>query len=139
MAKGLAMPIRPNPSGGLLTVEGNDNDHKIIALALASDENDNAFQQKIGVGKDVIFNIEDQLSRTRVLIRLRRVFERFEALNRYRLVEDSIQWVGRYEDPTIPEGEVQLRFQYTSLENTDPRSFSQRFSAAGDGAGGRSF
>lgn len=129
MATGLAFPVRNNTSGGMALCSGTEQDESIIALALADDSNDNAFQQNEGLGSDMIFDVADPLSRAGILARLRRVFNRFEALKRFKLREETIVW-------NEGDGEMTLEFKYISLEADEEKEFRKTFSSATDGAGG---
>ena len=117
MATGLAVPVGVGPNGGARLSTGSENDDKIIRLSLADDNNENAFQQDIGLGVSAIFDVNDVMAKARVMTRLRNVFARFEAQKRYRLREDSIRW-------TTKEGELYLEFQYWNLESDDTRDYS---------------
>jgi hypothetical protein len=118
MPRGLALPVRVAPWGGLLTVEGEDNDKKIIALALASDDNENAFQQDIGLGEAMVFDINDAQLRGRVMGKLRSIFRRFETQKRYRLLSETLRWAEG-------DGELTLTFKYHNLETDEIRDFSK--------------
>lgn len=123
MPKGIALPVRPAPWGGVLTVEGDDNDTKIITLALMSDDNENAFQQNIGLGDDMIFDVSDPTLRGALVNRIRNIFRRFETQKRYRLVGDTLRWRESDETP----GEMILEFKYINLESDDPKDFKRTF------------
>ena len=110
--------------------KGTDQDEAIIALALASDETDHAFQQNEGLGTEMVFDIGDPLTRADILARVRSVFSRFEQLKRFQLKEDTIVWRDG------EEGETVLEFRYISLEADEEKQFRQKFSPASDGAGG---
>jgi hypothetical protein len=125
MPKGLAIPVGVNPSGGARLVEGDDNDVKIIKLALGSDENENAFQQNIGLGKGMVFEISDETLRARVQRRLVEVFRRFEAQKRYILRTSTIKWE---ENPAT--GDLTLSFKFVNLESDDEKDFRQAFNRA---------
>lgn len=124
MAKGLAIPMRANPRGGFATVEGEANDQKIIHTALSDDDNENAFQQDIGLGQFMIFNVMDPGVRARIYQRLEQIFGRFQALARYKLLRSSIEWT---EDSV--EQELTLQFRYVNLETDEEVEFRKTFSA----------
>ena len=126
MATGLAVPIRPNSGGGFLTASGDENDRKIIKLSLGDDDNENAFQQDIGLGTEMVFDINDPVSRPRILSRLQAVFQRFEALKRYQLIQNTIRW-------TEGEGELILDFKYLNLETDKVEDFQRSFLQTGSG------
>jgi hypothetical protein len=131
MPKGLAVPVRVGPHGGAVTVEGSENDTKIIKTALGSDDNENAFQQNIGLGLDMIFDSNDAFSRIRIVARLQTIFERFEAQRRYKLREETLRWEERE-----GTGELVLTFFYTNLESDQEVEFQRSFTSAQSGVGG---
>lgn len=120
MPRGLSMPIRVSPTGGLALSESDENDEKIIRLALGPDDNDNAFQQNIGLGEASIFENDEPTARAKVLGRLRQIFRRFELQKRYRLLTNTIRWV---ENPDT--GELRLEFQYLNLETDEAETFKK--------------
>jgi hypothetical protein len=77
----------------------------------------------------MIFDINDPTSRPAIQSRLVRVFEKFEAQRRYKLVDETLAWYNGEQD-----GELVMEFKYVSLEADEERLFRQRFSAAGAGA-----
>lgn len=122
MAKGLRIPVGVDSRGGTAWVEGEDNDFKTIMTALADCENENAFQQGIGLGADMIFDLEDQAIRAQIMSRLESIFAAFEAERRYKLVEESVEW------STIPDaGELVLTFRYFNMETDEEQEFTRRF------------
>lgn len=125
MATGLAMPVGVNEGGGARLSEGSDNDDKIIRLALGDDSNENAFQQNVGVGADMVFGQSDELLQAQIMRRLLEVFKRFEAQNRYTLRANTVRW-------SIDSNaqELILEFKYVALESDREQSFRENFSAA---------
>lgn len=122
MPTGLDIPIRVGANGGAALSSGSDNDDKIVRLALGDDTNENAFQQDIGMGLGVIFDINDALTKAKVIAKLNTLFQRFELQKRYRLRSDSIRW-------SSEEGEQFLEFIYFSLESDDTREFKMPYRA----------
>lgn len=120
MPTGLKLPVGVNSSGGVALVDGDDNDNKIIKLALGSDDNENAFQQGIGLGDSMVFDTSDQAVRGRIMGRLRQIFRRFEAQRRFRLSPASVKWS---EDSATQE--LILEFNYTNLENDEVNTFRE--------------
>jgi hypothetical protein len=131
MPTGLALPVRANGSGGFLLASGNDQDSNVIKLALADTSNENAFQQNIGLGLSMIFDINDPGSRASVIARLRSVFKRFERLKRFKLLENTLDWSDR-------EGETVLAFKYINLETDEVQNFQRNFLGSDAGSGGDS-
>lgn len=125
MPTGLAMPVGVNESGGARLSEGDANDDKIIRLALGDDANENAFQQNIGVGADMVFGTADQLLQAQISRRLGDVFRRFEAQKRYTLLRNTIRWTTDSETQ-----ELILEFKYIALESDREQTFREAFSAA---------
>jgi hypothetical protein len=124
MPSGISLPVRANLGGGLSIASGNEQDRNVISLALASNDNENAFQQSIGLGQDMIFEINDPAARADKLAKLRRVFDRFERLKRFKLIENTIRW-----DDGAVDGESVLAFKYIALESDSIRDFDQKYSS----------
>lgn len=122
MPRGLAVPVRVAPWGGAALVEGDDNDDKIISLALGADDNENAFQQNIGLGDDMIFGISDPQIRGRIVGKIRQIFRRFETQKRYRLLSETMRWL-----PPTGDGEMTLEFKYINLESDETKTFSRTY------------
>jgi len=125
MSTGLAMPVGVDNGGGARLVEGSENDDKIVRLALGDDANENAFQQNIGVGADMIFGTADEQQQARIMRRVNAVFARFEAQKRFLLRRNTVKWT---RDSTNQE--LILEFQYVSVEADEERDFRQNFAAA---------
>lgn len=125
MSTGLGMPVGVDNGGGARLVKGSENDDKIIRLALGDDANENAFQQNIGVGADMIFGTADEQQQARIMRRVNAVFARFEAQKRFLLRRNTVKWT---RDSTNQE--LILEFQYVSVEADEERDFRQNFAAA---------
>lgn len=122
MPVGLALPVGVSPTGGAALSDSDENDEKIIGIAIGADDNDNAFQQNIGLGESSIFETDEPTARAKIVNRLRQIFRRFELQKRYRLVNNTIEW------KTNPDtGELVLEFQYLNLESDEPKTFSRVF------------
>lgn len=115
MPKGLKIPVQVLSTGGTATVDGPENDDKIIMMALGDDTNENPWMQNIGLGPQPVFEINDTLARTTIAVKIRSIFDNFEALRRYQLVDGSFNWIGP-DDLGGVEGELILEFKYVSLE-----------------------
>lgn len=131
MPVGLDIPVRVNSRGGSQLSEGNANDNKVIRLSLGSDDNENAFQQDIGLGVEMVFSSNDSFTRIRILARLREIFRRFEGLRRFKLREETLQW-----EELEGSGELILSFKYANLETDEEREFRRTFLSAQSGVGG---
>lgn len=124
MPTGLAMPVGIGSGGGARLVTGDENDDKIIRLALSDDDNENAFQQSIGVGTAMVFDISDELLQATIMRRINEAFRKFEAQNRYKLQRSTIEWSSGNDQ------ELVLSFKYVNLESDKEQDFRQNFSAA---------
>ncbi len=118
------MPVGVNSSGGAALDGGDSNDNKIIMISLGSDDNENAFQQGIGLGQEMSFENSDPAVRGLIIGRLRQIFRQFEALRRFRLFASSVTWG---EDPETQE--LLLTFKYLSLETDEVNTFRRTFGA----------
>jgi hypothetical protein len=123
MPTGLAVPVGVGQDGGARLADGDGNDAKIILLALGSDDNENAFQQNIGLGEGMVFDIADPTSRSRITRRLVEIFRRFEAQQRYILRTNTIQWTQDSNNQT-----TYLSFLYVQVESDQEKEFRQQFS-----------
>lgn len=124
MPTGLKVPIYVNKKGGLSLVSGDENDKKIISLSLGDDDNENAFQQNIGLGVGMIFSIADELSRPKIMRRLTEVFRKFESQKRYLLKTNTIKWQKDQNQQLV------LEFKYINLESDEEKIFRQSFNAS---------
>ena len=118
------MPVGASPSGGAALVKGDDNDRKIIYMALSSDDNENAFQQDIGLGQSMVFDLSDVALRAKIRRRLLQIFEAFQRQNRYKLLKNTIVWG----EDTVKQ-ELSLEFKYHNIESDEEKTFRRVFSA----------
>jgi hypothetical protein len=125
MPTGLAMPVGVGPDGGARLSSGDENDDKIIRLALGDDANENAFQQNVGVGGDMVFGHADELLQASIMRRVTEVFRRFEAQKRYILKTNTIRWSRDSETQDLI-----VQFKYLSVESDREQAFRENFSAA---------
>lgn len=126
MATGLSIPVGVNNKGGANLSSGDENDRKIISLSLGDDDNENAFQQNIGLGVGSIFGVSDELLRSKILRRLNEVFRRFQAQKRFIIRSDTIKWI---KDENQNQ-ELTLEFRYVSIESDEEKLFRQNFDAS---------
>ena len=124
MPVGLSIPVGVGSSGGAKLSTGDDNDHKIIMLALGSDDNDNAFQQNIGLGEDIVFDIANESVQATITRRLIEMFRRFQAQQRYILRTETISW-----DYDSANQVMFLSFKYVQVESDKEQEFRQQFSS----------
>lgn len=121
MATGLRLPLGANKAGRAALVSGDENDSKTISSSLSDCDNENAFQQEIGLGAGMIFDVNDPLVRAKILRRVKLIFDDFEKLKRYRLEEETLKW-SRGED-----GELRLEFKYLNIESDELQTFEKSF------------
>jgi hypothetical protein len=124
MATGLKIPIGVNSSGGAELVSGDENDSKIIKLALSNDDNENAFQQDIGLGEDMVFDLSDPTTKSKIAVRIQRIFSKFQAEKRYKLLRNTIKWTDDSETQ-----ETTLEFRYLNMESDEVQEYEQKFGA----------
>lgn len=123
MTTGIALPVGVNTHGGVRLVMGDEQAQKIIGLALSDLDSDNAFQQGIGLGADLVFDPASPTFRAKVRQRLFNIFEEFERLKLFRLVRRSIRWT------KAVEGEQTLEFAFINLETDLTVDFDKTFVA----------
>ena len=103
-------------------VDGEDNNKQIIMTALSDCDNEHAFQQDLGLGADMIFDISDPAERARILRKVTAIFDRFEAQHRFRLLTDTIRW-------SVAEGDLTLEFMYHDIESDEDKPFARTFTS----------
>lgn len=123
MATGIKIPFSASPTGGIALVSKDENDRKIIKIAMSDGDNENAFEQDLALGLDMIFDINDPLIRPKIVARIKSMFERFQAQKRFKLLRNTIRW----DDENIKEGELRLSFRYLSLESDEEKEYEQVF------------
>ena len=119
MATGLAIPIRLSNSGGFLTESGDKHASSILRAALGDDDNRNPFQQNIGLGVSMVFDIADAGARPNILNRLVRLFNVFEQQKRFKLRRNTIRWVEG------TNGDMTMTFKYVNLESDEEAVFRE--------------
>jgi len=122
MPKGIKVPVQVDKSGRIAMIEGDALNRQLIALSLADDENENAFQQQIGLGESMIFENDTSSSRAKILRILYSIFLDFESRKIFRLVRETIEWS---KDPE--NGDLILSFYYIDLESDQPQFFQKAF------------
>ena len=120
MSKGLALPVGVNVAGGALLIDRDEQADKIIFTALSDNDNRNAFQQDIGLGADMVFDVESPALRAKVLRRVVNIFRSFEQLLLYKLVVESI----KFESDSVA-GDLSMEFKYINLESDELKSFNR--------------
>lgn len=124
MPVGLSIPVGVNQKGGARLTSGDENDHKIIMASLGSDDNENAFQQNIGLGEDIVFDIADEAVQATITRRLIEMFRRFQSQQRYILRPETIRW--EYDSSNQV---MYLAFKYVQVESDREQDFRQQFSS----------
>ena len=120
MPTGLAIPVGVTKAGRSALASSDDNDWKILSTSLSDCDNENAFQQSVGIPANVVFDINDPKTRARVMTRLASIFREFVAQNRYKLKRETIKWSS--------QGEAMLlEFKYLNLESDEEETFSRSF------------
>lgn len=122
MSKGLKIPVQVDKTGRVVMIEGDKLNHQLIATALADDENENAFQQQIGLGETMIFGQDGSTLRAQILRRLFTIFSDFEKHKLFQLIRETIEWSKDTEN-----GDLILSFSYIDLESDQPQFFKKAF------------
>lgn len=125
MTTGLALPVGVNSHGGAKLVSRDEQATKIISLALSDLDNDNAFQQGIGLGSDNVFAVAGATFRARLRQRVIDIFKNFEDLKLYSLVNRSMKF------NKASAGEQEFQFQYVNIESDQTITFKKSFVAKG--------
>lgn len=123
MPKGFSIPVKVNQNGGIALSDSDENDAKTIKLALGADDNENAFQQNIGLGEGMVFSISDTTSRAKIVRRLIEIFRRFQAQQRFILRENTIRW----EQDSNNQVSI-LSFKYVQIESDQEKEFRLQYS-----------
>jgi hypothetical protein len=123
--RGLRIPVGVGPNGGASLIEGDENDYKIISIALGSNENENAFQQDVTLGENMVFDLNDYSIRANILKKLYKIFEDFRLKKRFELKKETITWVEDSKNQTLS-----LEFRYVNLESDEDIFFRKAFTSA---------
>jgi hypothetical protein len=122
---GLDLPVGVNAQGGARLVSKDTQAMKIIALSLSDLENDNAFQQNIGLNGAHVFDIAGASFRASVRQRIFDIFRDFEDLKLYSLNRGTMKF------SRTAAGEQTLEFEFVNLESDEPINFIQKFTTKG--------
>jgi hypothetical protein len=120
MANGLKIPVGVNALGRTATVSADTCATQTIMTALTDCDNENAFQQDLGLGSGMIFAVNDIKLRATILQRLREIFAQFVKERKYKLLEETISW-----DDTGEE--LKLEFHYLDMESDEEKPFQKIF------------
>ncbi len=119
MATGLALPVGVDGSGGAALLSADAQDAKILSMALGDDDNDNAFQQNIGMGAFMIFEQPGDRTNALVLQRIKAIFRDFREVQRFKLLPGTIE----FKEEDTP-GEFSVEFKFINLESDEEKTFS---------------
>lgn len=124
MSTGIAIPVGVNSQGGVKLVSKDEQAVKIIGLALSDLENDNAFQQGIGLGYDLMFDPALPAFRAKIRQQLFRIFDDFKKRKLFSLVTRSVKF------EKASDGEQVLSFKFVNLESDKEIDFEKAFLSA---------
>ena len=115
MAKGFALPVGVDKSGGAATVEDTFDLDKILRLALSPGDDDNPFQQ-LGLDERIIFNVNDPaargLARASIEAILRKYADRVE-IDPNNPIQFSV----------VESGRLDVSFKYIDLDTGNVNDF----------------
>lgn len=123
MPKGFAIPVQVSAGGSISLSSGDENDMKIIRIALSDGDNENAYQQNVTLGNAHVFDLNDSSARSRISGKIETIFEKFEDQHRFKLLGETLEWIEK-------EGELKLNFSYLCLESDQVKNFSHIFKEA---------
>jgi hypothetical protein len=106
-------------TGGAAMAEGDAKDVQVIATAISDCDSDHAYQQELGVGSGMIFDLDSPEGQSRIVRRVRSVFDEFRANQRFKLLVNTI----KIEKDT--EGELVMEFRYVNLESDEENTFRE--------------
>lgn len=124
MSTGIKIPVQVDRTGRTAMIRGDNLNKQLIAIALTDDENENAFQQQIGLGETMIFGGDTPALRAQILRRLFTIFLDFEARKIFQLVKETIEW-----SKDVENGDLILGFYYIDLESDQTQFFKKAFTA----------
>lgn len=121
MKSGLAIPVGVDGTGGAAWADSSENDIKTISLAISDGDNENAFQQNLGLDSSIVFSVMDFAFQANVVQKIREIFVQFERDDRYKLLPETINWKQE------KEGELILEFSFRNLETDEVTTFSKTY------------
>ncbi len=122
MARGLRLPVGVDPTGRAALVEGEENNRKIIWSALSGCDNEHAWQQDIGIGERMIFDLSDPTIQTKIMRQVVRIFDDFRRQKRFKLVPETI----RFKTDSVRQ-ELDFEFKFLDLESEEEQTFRRVF------------
>lgn len=118
---GVAMPFAADARGGLARTSGEDNDFKIISLALTSGDNNNPWEQQDDDIDQATFDMDNPQGRALIQRRLENAFAVFESQHRYRLIPNTVQF---RRAPVGTDEILFVFFKYHNLESDEVRDLA---------------
>lgn len=88
--KGIKVPVEAAPNGSFTILEGENQTHNLLRIALNDCASDNPFQD-LGM-KPPVFDINDEVTKARLSIRIKNIFDLFENEGRAKLAKDGIDF-----------------------------------------------
>lgn len=115
MAKGMAMPVGVDQSGGAALEDDPNHLDTILRLALSPGDDDNPFQN-IGLDERIIFSINDPAARGIARASIQAILRKYS---------DRVEL-----DPNFPiqfsvttEGQLDVSFRYINLDTNEVNDF----------------
>lgn len=121
MTVGLKIPVGPDKQGRAKTVDGVEYTKQTIITSLRNCESRNPFQD-LGLGNTMIFDINDETTTTRIVIRIEEIFASLEIQEIAKLGSSSTKQAIEFE--TIKEGELDVIIRYIDLEVNRPEEIT---------------
>ena len=129
MFKGLSVPVTVNKGGGAKKQGSDTQLDKLIVLALQEGDDDNPFQD-LGLSPNIIYRINDDISKYDVKEEIERVLTSFKG--RMKLSAEGVQINELRNTLQTVEGESHVSFEYMNLDTHSPREFQAPFTELGD-------
>jgi hypothetical protein len=120
MAKGLKIPVGSDSTGGTAMVEKDKSNFQVIMTALSDCDSTHAFQQDLGLGSGMVFDVDDFTLRAQIRRRVEAIFKDFEREDRFKLLPETIEW-------SSGDGELTMEFKYLDLESDEVFEFTKVF------------
>lgn len=130
MAKGLNVPITVNKGGGASKTKPETQLDKLVVLAVQEGGDDNPFQD-LGLKPNIIYRINDDISKFDVKEELQRVLKSF--VGRLELGPDGIVLKSSEDEQNQElQGEMNVMFEYLNLDTDELKEFLAPFIELGD-------
>lgn len=122
MAKGIKLPVRVGPSGGVETIEGSNMIRQNIELGVRPASNMNPWNQKLTPRENIVFDINDDIVGGEFESHVYDLFEDLERLNQATIQRG--RGTGIFldtSDATREKGNLDIGISYTDLEEMESR------------------